>query len=147
MKISNWQKQVVDTLKWFGLQSPDAECKAESNESMAVNRSGARTKDVVIELVFDGSPATSWTMSKDRSYKQSDSVSCGPNACLKVMELYGIVPQGEIERMGADIKAYRVAVMDYYSTMIVRYYNSLKVLMRSDERLTKIREKEKLAKI
>ena len=147
MNISNWEKQVVNTLKWFGLQSPDAECKAESNESTAVNRSGARTKDVVIELVFDGSPATSWTMSKDRSYKQSDGVSCGPIACLKVMELYGIVPEGEIERMGADIKAYRGAVMDYYSTMIVRYYNDLKVLMRSDERLTKIREKEKLAEI
>ena len=77
MNISNWEKQVVNTLKWFGLQSPDAECKAESNESMAVNRSGARTKDVVIELVFDGSPATSWTISKDRLYKQSDASVSG----------------------------------------------------------------------
>jgi len=60
------------------LQSPDAECKAESNESTAVNRSGARTKDVVIELVFDGSPATSWTMSKDRSTSKVIVSAAGP---------------------------------------------------------------------
>ena len=138
MKISNWQKQVVNTLKWFGLQSPDTECKAESKERAVVDRSGARRKDVVIQLVFDGSHATCWTISKDCSCKQSDGVSCGPIACLKVMELYGIVPEGEIERMGTDIKAYRVAVMDYYSTLIVRNYNSLKTLLRTEERLTKI---------
>ena len=58
---------------------------------------------------------------------QGDGVSCGPIACLKVMEIYCFLPVGSIETIGESACGYRHVVMDYYNECVSRYDNVLKV--------------------
>jgi hypothetical protein len=58
---------------------------------------------------------------------QGDGVSCGPIACLKVMEIYGFIPEGSIK----TIRGYRHVVMDYFNECVSRYDNVLKVAVHT----------------
>jgi len=51
----------------------------------------------------------------EQSYVQGDGISCGPIACLKVMEIYGFLLVGSIERIGESQCGYWHVVMDYYN--------------------------------
>jgi hypothetical protein len=144
--ISTWEKQIVATIKGYGLQLPNAVCNSEITNGWVVDGSKAKQKEKAIRLVFDNIRETSWMIRLDRSYMQSDTVSCGPIALLKVMELFGMQSDGEIERLGIrdDPKAYRAAVMDYYSEMVIRYYDTIVVEIRrqTKERMAKRTERK-----
>jgi len=144
--ISTWEKQIVATIKGYGLQLPNAVCNSEITNGWVVDGSKAKQKEKAIRLVFDNIRETSWMIRLDRSYMQSDTVSCGPIALLKVMELFGMRSDGEIERLGIgdDPKAYRAAVMDYYSEMVIRYYDTIVVEIRKQtkERMAKRTERK-----
>jgi hypothetical protein len=58
---------------------------------------------------------------------QGDGVSCGPIACLKILEFYGFIEVASIEKLGESILGYRHVVMDYYNDCVSRYDNILKV--------------------
>ncbi len=58
---------------------------------------------------------------------QGVGVSCGPIACLKLMEIYGFIKEGSIARIGESIHGYRPLVMDYFNYCVRRYNNDLKV--------------------
>ncbi len=62
---------------------------------------------------------------------QGDNVSCGPIACLKLMEIYGIIPVGSIEEIGESDRGYRHVVMDYYNDCVIRFNDVLKVEIRT----------------
>jgi hypothetical protein len=42
----------------------------------------------------------------DQSYVQGDGVSCGPIACLKLVEIYGFIEEGSIARIGESSHGY-----------------------------------------
>ena len=93
-----------------------------------------------MELCFDdlGPP---WTVVNDISYQQSDGVNCGPIACLKVMELYGIFQKGSIEQIGSKPGGYRYVVMDAYNRLCNQYNSSLKAEFQTGDKLNTIRNK------
>ena len=85
MSIDSWAKQIIGTIKLFGFKSHNAKCHQAK-------------RDMTMALDFDDS--SPWMVQLDRSYRQSDGINCGPIACLKVMELYGFLKEGSIERIG-----------------------------------------------
>jgi hypothetical protein len=72
---------------------------------------------MALEIDFDDSKGEPWHAKNEQSYVQGDGVSCGPIACLKLMEIYGFFPVGSIETIGESACGYRNAVMDYYKCM------------------------------
>ena len=79
---------------------------------------------MVLEITFDDSKEPCHVTNK-RSYVQGEGVSCGPITCLKVMEIYGFLPLGYIERIGESQHGYRHVVMIYYNECISRYNDNL----------------------
>lgn len=140
MSIKNWEKQIINTIKAYGLQSSNSKCRQVITDKWMINDNGKKVRDMKMELFFDDIE-TPWTVYNDRSYKQSDGVNCGPIACLKVMELYGLLIEGSIEKFGQQPNGYRSAVMTYYKKYCTIYNNALKVHLRTEEKLKAIREK------
>ncbi len=64
---------------------------------------------------------------------QGDGVSCGPIACLKLMEIYGFIEEGSIARIGESSHGYQPLVMDYFNNCVRRYDNDLKVKVRTNQ--------------
>ena len=138
--ITIWAKQIIHTIKAYGLMSPNASCHQEMTEDWLIMDDGERRRNMKLELCFDdlGPP---WTVVNDQSYKQSDGVNCGPIACLKVMELYGLLESGSIKKIGQDNGGYRRIVMDAYTTFCERYDSALKAQFRTADKLKTIRDK------
>jgi hypothetical protein len=83
------------------------------------------------EISFDDLKEEPWLVKKEHSYVQGDGVSCGPIACLKLMEIYGFIEVGSIETIGESQRGYRHVVMDYYNDCVSRFNNVLKVEVRT----------------
>jgi len=66
---------------------------------------------------------------------QGDGVSCGPIACLKLMEISRFIKVGSIERIGEFACGYRHVVMDYYNDCVSRFDNLLKVEVHTHKNL------------
>jgi len=139
MSMDSWAAQIIGTIKLYGFKPPDAKCRQEMSEQVRVN-AGERTSHTMMELHFDD--LTPWMVELDKSYTQSDGINCGPIACLKVLELYGFLKEGSIERIGDSPGGYRNVVMDYYSNCCILYQDSLKAEMRSEEKLESLRNKK-----
>jgi hypothetical protein len=86
MRITNWEKEIVRILQNYGFVPKD--CKHHWHVSDVFDEKQARVMKMTLSFEGDGAKTTQWTVINDRSYKQSDGVSCGPIACLKVMEIY-----------------------------------------------------------
>ncbi len=84
---------------------------------------------MALEIRFDDSKDESWHVQNKQSYVQGDGVSCGPISCLKLMEIYEVLPVGSIETIGESTPGYRHVVMDYYNynDCVSRYNDVLKV--------------------
>jgi hypothetical protein len=86
---------------------------------------------MALEIRFDDLKDESWHVQNEQSYVQGDGVSCGPIACLKLMEIYGVLPVGSIETIGESARGYRHVVMDFYNECISRYNDVFKVEIRT----------------
>jgi hypothetical protein len=64
---------------------------------------------------------------------EGDGVSCGPIACLKLMEIYGFIEEGSIARIGESSHGYWPIVMDYFNNCVRRYDNILKAKMHTNQ--------------
>ena len=137
--IENWAKKIINTIKVYELKLPNAECRQVTREEWIMTETGQRRRHMTMELRFDD--MTPWMVKLDQSYKQSDGINCGPIACLKVMELYGFLEKGSIERIGKSPGGYRHLVMDYYKNCCIIYNNALKAEMRTAEKLKAFWEK------
>jgi hypothetical protein len=89
-------------------------------------RRKSEKRDMTLEISFDDLKEP-WHVKNEQSYVQGDGVSCGPITYLKVMEIYGFIPEGSIE----TIRGHRHVVMDYYNECVSRYDNVLKVAVRT----------------
>jgi hypothetical protein len=74
---------------------------------------------------------------------QGDGVSCGPIACLKLMEIYGFIKEGSIAMIGESSHGYRPIIIDYFNDCVRRYNSDLKVDVRTNQFNT---NREKAAK-
>ncbi len=89
MDTQKWQDHVSHTVKTYGLQSPNASVDCEFQEEVKVDKHGRKKRtDMVLEISFDDlNHQQPWCVENDQSYVQGDGVSCGPIACLKLMEI------------------------------------------------------------
>jgi len=86
---------------------------------------------MTLEISFDDLKEEPWLVKNKHSYVQGDGVSCGPTACLKLMEIHGFIEVGSIETIGESASGYRNVVMDYYNDCVRRIDSDLKVEART----------------
>jgi len=130
--IRNWQDHIIHTVKTYGLKPPFsyATCKFQDDvyvDKRVMKRRPSEKRDMKLEISFDDLKQESWLVKNEHSYVQGDGVSCGPIACLKLMEIYGFIEVGSIEMIGESARGYRHVVMDYYNECVSRFDNLLKV--------------------
>ncbi len=121
--IRNWQEHIIHTVKTYGLKLIFSSATFKFSYDVYVDecvrkrRRKLEKRDMTLEISFDDLNEP-WHVKNERSYVQGDGVSCGPIACLKVMdmEIYGFIPEGSIEM----IRGYRHVVMDYYNECVSR---------------------------
>jgi len=133
--IRNWQDHIIHTVKTYGLELLFSSATCEFQYDVYVDeRVRKRTKmeriDMVLKICFDDLKET-WHVKNKQSYVQCDGVSCGPIACLKVMEIYGFLQVGTIETIGKSMLGYWHVVMDYYNECVSRFENALRVEIRT----------------
>ncbi len=61
--------------------------------------------------------------------KQHNGFNCGPIACLKVMEIYGLLPQNSIKTIRHSPYGYRGVVMEYYVAFLEKYDSDIHYLI------------------
>jgi hypothetical protein len=116
-KLTTWQHHIIHTLKKYGLKRHNAKCNVV-----------VKTKPPVIELCFDDKYAP-WCVYNDPIIRQVDGYNCGPIACLKVMEIYGILPPDSIAEVAHQRYGYRGVVMDHYSRFLAQHDRDIKLIL------------------
>ena len=78
--------------------------------------------DELLFLYFSDENEGTWLIGKDPKLKQYDGINCGPIACLKVMEIYGIIPKNSVEAASVmHAQGYCGIVMELYNRFMKRY--------------------------
>ncbi len=106
--------------KWAEAAVLISSCKFRYNvyvDERISKRTKLERRHLVLDISFDDSKEP-WQVKNEQSYVQGDGVSCGPIACLKVMEIYGFLPVGSIETIGESARGYRHVVIDYYNDCV-----------------------------
>jgi hypothetical protein len=116
-KLTTWQHHIIHTLKKYGLKRHNAKCNVV-----------VKTKPPGIELCFDDKYAP-WCVYNDPIIWQVDGYNCGPIACLKVMEIYGILPPDSIAEIAHQRYGYRGVVMDHYSRFLAQHDRDIKLIL------------------
>jgi hypothetical protein len=129
-RVQTWMFHVTHTLRKYGLQRWDSTPHVEV-------RMG-KGQDHAPELCYDDL-LPPWVVSNDPIIKQHDEFNCEPIACLKVMEIYGILPKNSIAEIGHQELGYRSVVMDYYERFLLKYDSDLQFILDSTgvKRITK----------
>ena len=70
-------------------------------------------------------------MKKLVTFIQPDGCNCGPIACMKVMEIFGMVKEGYIERHEDSMEKLRQTVMNYFNQCVTKYKKQLRAQFRS----------------
>ena len=85
-----------------------------------------KAKSMVLEIDFNYSKSP-WLVMNLVTYIQTDGCICGPIACVKVMEIFGFLKDGYIERLGKSMNKCRQTVMNYFNQCITKYNKQLRV--------------------
>jgi hypothetical protein len=85
-------------------------------------------QDKVLELCFDDMYEP-WVVASDPILKQHDGFNCGPIACLKVTEIYGILPMNSIAEIDHQKYGYHGIVMDYYKRFLLKHDSDLQFIL------------------
>jgi hypothetical protein len=120
--LKTWQHHITHSLKKYGLQRWNAKLHVEEYTKKV------KGEDKILERCFDDIHKP-WKVDNDPILKQHDSFNCGPIACLKVMEIYGILPLNSIAEIGHQKYGYRGVVMDYYKTFLSKHDSDLKFIL------------------
>jgi hypothetical protein len=119
MDIRKWEPHIIHTLKVYGIKPLDVTYKSLMTTSTVKDRNNRDKITRVMELTFKSelNPDQAWpdwTVRNDPNIRQVDGINCGPIACLKVMELFGILEPGLMSAIAESCEGYRPVVMDYY---------------------------------
>jgi hypothetical protein len=96
--LKTWQDHITHTLRKYGFQRWNAKLHVEEFTTKV------NGEDKVLKLCFDDMHEP-WLVDSDPILKQHDGFNCGPIACrpiacLKVMEIYGILPMNSVAEIG-----------------------------------------------
>ena len=112
--LKKWENHISYILWKYGLQ----DYKDMPKNEMTTGTDG----DELLLLFFSDENEGPWLISKDPELKQYDGINCGPIACLKVMEMYGIIPKNSVEEASVmHAQGYHGIVMEYYNRFMKRY--------------------------
>ena len=112
--LKKWENHISYILRKYSLQNYRDMPKNE----MTTGTDG----DKLLLLFFSDENEGPWLISKDPELKQYDGINCGPIACLKVMEIYGVIPKKSVEAaLTMHPQGYRGIVMEYYNRFMKRY--------------------------
>jgi hypothetical protein len=113
-RLAKWEAHISYILRRYGLQ----DYKDMPHVEVTTSTDG----EEVLELYFSDLSETPWLVSKDPELKQYDGINCGPIACMKVLEIYGVIPKNSV---AAAPKMHRQGycgiVMEYYNRIMSRY--------------------------
>jgi hypothetical protein len=82
----------------YGLQLAGASTQFKFQSLKECGEYGRKRNTMVLEIYFKDTD-TYWFVANEQSYIQADTVDCGLIACLKVMEIYGFLEEGSIQRL------------------------------------------------
>ena len=71
-----------------------------------------------------------WTVSYDTDIIQTDGCSCGPIACAKVMEVFGLLEPGSMASIEDHPGGYHTVVMEYYQRLVMKYNKDIYLPVR-----------------
>jgi hypothetical protein len=130
MDIRRWEKHIIHTLKIYGIKPLDAKCNAIVTTSSTKDTNNKARIGRVMELAFQSAlnPEQSWPdwiVINDPSIRQTDGYNCGPIACIKVMEVFGILELDSISTIANSPEGYRPVVMEYYQQCVMKYKDDL----------------------
>ena len=86
---------------------------------------------MIIEIDFDNGNAP-WQIQNKLRCKQIDGHNCGPIACVIIMEIYGWLREGAVNKIANNKGGYRTVVMRYFSHVIEKYDNVLRAELRAN---------------
>jgi hypothetical protein len=133
--VDAWGPHVVHTILTYGLASVQEYTKViDKNEH--TDDFGRKHKETKLTLQYggyQGSPSTVWTVTNNTTYVQKDDHNCGPIACMKLLEIHGLIAAGSIDRigLGQSLDTYRSVVIKYFKDSVVKYDGVLKVELRN----------------
>ena len=126
MPVKLWMDHIVHTCKKYELELVHHVCKCKYVEEKVTDTVGR--KHIRMNLEIQIHPLIEpWIVTNAQTYTQDDDFNCGPIACLKVMEIYGLLRNGTIEQIHERRNSYWTVVMEYYSSAVIKYGNNLKV--------------------
>jgi hypothetical protein len=112
--LKKWEAHVIYILRKYGLEDYKERPKRELTTRTDCGE--------VLMLFFSDKNKGPWVVSKDPTLKQFDDINCGPIACMKVMEIYGVLPRTSVaEAHKIHPQSYRGIVMEYYKRFMKRY--------------------------
>jgi hypothetical protein len=126
--IRKWERHIIYTLKVCCLKPLDAR-PSSLTTTTTVKRDNRDIVTRVMNISFksDSDPDRAWpewTVTNDPSIRQVDGFNCGPIACVKVMEVFGILEPGSLSVI-EEYGSYRTVVMNYYQECISKYNNEI----------------------
>ena len=77
-------------------------------------------KHIVHELLWPD-----WIVTNDPTIIQTNGYNCGPIACIKVMEVFGLLEHDAITSIANSDEGYRPVVMEYYQHCVTKYTDDL----------------------
>jgi len=129
-KIDNWRDHCITTLRQYGLVPLTVSPKCKHTATTNKTSLGTITKQK-LEIQFgDEAP---WIVENQHFQRQRDGHNCGPIACLKVMEVYGYIEEGQIEVIAQSPGGYRHIVMNKFADLVSKYDKDLFVEYRLKE--------------
>jgi len=114
MNLKRWEVHIVHTLKKYSLQN------IHDEPEVTCHRGSQGKGDEVMEIDFMDTHEP-WNVEHDPILKQADGFNCGPIACLKVLEIYGLIKENSIGDIAHQQFGYRGVVMTFYENFIARY--------------------------
>jgi hypothetical protein len=113
-RLKLWEAHITYILRKYGLE--------DYKDMPQVDLISRTDCGEVLMLFFSDKNKGPWAVSKDPKLKQLDGINCGPIACMKVMEICGIIPKSSVaEAHKIHQQGYRGIVMEYYKRFMQRY--------------------------
>jgi hypothetical protein len=147
MDIKQWEHHIVHTLKYYGIKPLDVKCKTTitktsyTRQGRTIGRHGKIQQWMEMSFKSEIDPHQEWpgwTVCYDTDIIQTDGCSCGPIACAKVMEVFGLLEPGSMASIEDYPGGYRAVVMEYYQRLVMKYNKDIFFPVRKQPAKTRL---------
>ena len=98
MDIKQWEHHIIHTLKYYGLKPLDVKYNTMLTKT-CYGKHGKMQQWMEISFESELHPHKEWPdwmVSNNINLLQTNGCSCGPIACAKVMEIFGLLEPGSM---------------------------------------------------